>query len=507
MSRLQTFLLSNFNCLTSAPRAGQPKAFVVPHMRASPSHDDRGDAASAAAAPDIKAPASFTDSGGGDSQAAGEDQAGGDLLIHDNLQDQQLRAAKTGRSAQANDADPLFHASIQWNASNRLDASAGHKLQPQPQQLHQKQKQQQQQQQQRQQPQQSQQSHHQQDREQQQQLPQPQQQQQHPKQQHLPLDMRESGEGTEEDGQEGESERANSSNSNSDDEGMVVTSVVIGDPSRLQEQHGSKQGKANKASVAVEGHLDVDYAAIKKDFNWSLTHGNGEIMPTYGNRDHRQESIIQSYLRRFPILSQHINRNRPSSGRGFVPVMYPAMRHRVRDIGIRVSFVQTPELRTQCLRFCQENVSLSIDTEAAPLNRNIDLLQIGNGDEVFLCPLRDQDPRFLNAVAAAIFQDVRKTVYQFGSDDATKFLRAIDNRMGIACTVVDVQERLRKQEQLPVGLSPSLANAVLKSRYGSRILSKAWTISGWDNIPLHPDQAEYAALDALFTFLLGSDMN
>ena len=317
--------------------------------------------------------------------------------------------------------------------------------------------------------------------------------------------MGESGEGIEAGGQEGESEHSQSSNSNSDDGGIVVTSVRLGDPGRLQEQHGRKKGNANKASVAVEGHSDVDYESIKKDFQWSFTKGNKERKPEYMTRDHRQESIIQSYDRRFPFLSQYFNGYRPSSGR-FVPVLYPALRHQVHLIGVRVFFVQTPELRQQCLRFCQDKVSLSIDTEAAPLNRNIDLLQIGNGDEVFLCPLRDQDPEFLNEVAQAIFQDARKTVYQFGSDDAKKFLGAIHNGMGIACTVVDVQERLRRQAGLPVGHSPSLPNAVYKSRYGSRILSKAWTISGWDNIPLHPDQAEYAALDALFAFLLGSDM-
>jgi len=503
--------LSNFNCLTSAPRAGQSKAFVVPHMRASPSQDDRGDAASAAAAPDIKAPASFTDSGGGNSEAAGEDQAGGDLksLIHDKLKDQQLRAAEAGRSAQAKDADPLFPASIQWNARNRLDASAGHKLQPQ----HQKQQQQKQQQQQQQQRQQHQQSQHQQDREQQQQLPQPQQQQQHPQQQHVLLEMGESGEGTEEDGQEGESAHSQSSNSNSDDgDGIVVTSVVLGDPGGLQEQHGRKKGNENKASVAVEGHSVVDYESIKRDFYWSFFHGNKEMKPLYMTYDHRQESIIQSYDRRFPFLSQYFNCHGPSSGRGFVPVLYPALRHRVHLFGVRVFFVQTPELRQQCLRFCQDKISLSIDTEAAHGNRNIDLLQIGNGDEVFLCPLRDQDLEFLNEVAQAMFQDSRKTVYQFGSDDAKKFLGAIHNRMRIACTVVDVQERLQTQAGLPH--PPSLADAVQQSRFrsyngSSRILSKAWTISGWDNIPLHPHQAEYAALDALFAFLLGSesDMN
>jgi hypothetical protein len=213
-------------------------------MCASPSQDDRGDAASAAAAPDIKAPASFTDSGGGNSEAAGEDQAGGDLksLIHDDkLKDQQLRAAEAGRSAQAKDADPLFPASIQWNARYRLDASAGHKLQPQ----HQKQQQQKQQQQR----QQHQQSQHQQDREQQQQLPQPQQQQQHPQQQHVLLEMGESGEGTEEDGQEGESAHSQSSNSNSDDGEIVVTSVSFGDPGRLQEQHGRKKRKKGNGEM------------------------------------------------------------------------------------------------------------------------------------------------------------------------------------------------------------------------------------------------------------------
>jgi ribonuclease D len=186
--------------------------------------------------------------------------------------------------------------------------------------------------------------------------------------------------------------------------------------------------------------------------------------------------------------------------------VYPAARYQVHHFSIRVFFVQTPELRNQCLLFCRQSRSLSIDTETSPLNSKIDLLQIGDGNQVYLCPLRDQDPGFLNAVAEAIFQDARKTVYQFGSDDVTKFLRAIDKQMGIACTVVDVQERLRIQTGLQKGLPPGLAQ-VVQSRFGkNRILSKAWTNSGWDIIPLYQDQQEYAALDALFAFLLGSDM-
>ena len=89
MSRLAAFLLSNCNCLTSALRVGQPNGLVVPDMPASPSHDERGDAASAAAAPDIKALDSFTESGGGNSQAAGDDRPPPPLLQQQDREQQQ----------------------------------------------------------------------------------------------------------------------------------------------------------------------------------------------------------------------------------------------------------------------------------------------------------------------------------------------------------------------------------------------------------------------------------
>lgn len=508
-------MLANCNCLTSAPRGGQPNELVVTHMRTSPSHDERGDAPYASAATDIKAFASFTDSGGGSSQAAGELQAGGDInsLFHDNLKDQQLRAANAGRSAQASDVAPLFNPSIQGNASNRLDAAAGQKLQTQPQQQQQHQKQQQQQQQQQKQQQQQQQRQQQQQQQQQRQqpqqsLPQPQQSQQppplqqqqdreqqqqqpQPKQQHLPLATEESEEGfVESDG----------------DDSISVIDVQVGYPGGLGRKT-KNETKAGGGGGAVNGQSKVDPDRIKNSFYWAFNHGNKERKPTYGNRDHRQASLIQSFSRRFPFLSHFFLGHSPSSGR-FVPVLYPAFRYQQHMFGIRVFFVQTPELRNQCLLFCRQTRSLSIDTEAAPLQSKIDLLQIGDDNEVYLCPLRDQDPGFLNAVADAIFQDARKTVYQFGSDDATKFLRAIDNRMGVASSLVDVQDRLRIQAGLQQGHSPNLVNAVMQSRYGrGYILSKAWTISGWDNIPLHPDQVEYAALDVMFTFLLGSLTN
>jgi hypothetical protein len=391
-------------------------------MPASRSHDERGDAASAAAAPDIKALDSFTESGGGNSQAAGEDRP-----------------------------PPSTAACDAARASAFDEASASS-------------------------------------------APLQQQQQPQPKQQHLPLATGES---------DGEPVEYDS------DDSITIISVQIGYPSGLQEPQGRKGKNATQSSVAVKGQSNVvpeaNEAKIKSSFHWAFAKGNKEKTSDSRICDHRQESLILSFQRRFPNLSQYFLGHCPSS-RHFEPVAYPAARYQVHHFSISVFFVQTPELRNQCLLFCRQSSSLSIDTETAPLNSKIDLLQIGDDNQVYLCPLRDQDPGFLNAVAEALFQDACKTVFQFGSDDATKFLRAIDNRTGIASTVVDVQDRLRtKVGQHP----PNLVDAVRQSRYGGGgyILSKAWTISGWDNIPLHSDQAEYAALDAYFAFLLGSDTN
>ena len=324
----------------------------------------------------------------------------------------------------------------------------------------------------------------------------------------LPDDIRAAGEAAVEDGEEVASQNAISSTCISDDggidddAGIEILDVQIGNPSGLQDKYRKSAKNATQASVAVKDQSEVD---IKRSFHWAFTHGNKEIKPTYGAVDHRQESLIQSFQRRFPLLSEHFRRSCPSSGR-CVPVLYPALRYKVSDIGVEVIFVQTLEDRDRCLRFCKERRAVSIDTEAAPLNRNIDLVQIGDRNQVFLCPLRNQDPQFLNEVAEAIFQDAHKTVYQFGSDDVAKFLHSIGKLMDVVCTQVNVQDRLRELANLPPHKPPSLFDAVA-TRYGNgRFLSKAWTISGWDNIPLHQDQAEYAALDALFAFELGSEL-
>lgn len=258
---------------------------------------------------------------------------------------------------------------------------------------------------------------------------------------------------------------------------------------------------AKKASV---GTCDIpnDEAAIKSSFNWAFQHGG--FKQVYGKVDERQRSLISSFSTRFPLLSQSFKSWLP---RSVSPVLHPTLRYTVRGMGVQFCFVQTSEHRQRFLNFCQQSSAVAIDTEGAPFNRNIDLVQIGDGDVVFLCPVRPQELEFLKEIAKTIFADEAKRVLQFGSDDVQKFLHALGIEFEIRCSMIDVQDRLRIQANLPKGKPPSLQSAVI-TRFGPcHVLSKAWTHSGWNNIPLHPEQEEYATLDVIFAFRLGFEMH
>jgi len=276
---------------------------------------------------------------------------------------------------------------------------------------------------------------------------------------------------------------------------ITVVDVQIG------QRNGLRASSSGVFGVSRDGYHDQ--LAIKRSFNWAFHHG--ALNTRTGTVDHRQQSLIFSFRMRFPDLSEYFNSSLPSSGY-FSPVRRMESRITIHDVGSQFVFVETEEHCRTFLEFCQASPAVAIDTEGAPYNTNIDLVQIGNGKIVFLCPVRSEYFEILIAVAKSIFLDGSKRVMQFGSDDVTKFLHGIGLRIDTRCTLINVQDRLREEAGLPTGKSPGLPSSVAKLIGDGRVLCKAWTNSGWDVIPLHPEQAEYAALDVIFAFRLGCEM-
>ena len=242
--------------------------------------------------------------------------------------------------------------------------------------------------------------------------------------------------------------------------------------------------------------------AIKKHFYHHYNHGGPRC--AYGQVDERQISVLTSFRRRFRHLSF------PTiSGRSPLKVSHEAFRYTVANMGVKYCFVEDANDRQLLLEFCHHNTVIAIHTESAPapFNKSIDLVQISNSNDAFLCPLRPNDHEHLKKIATILFSDASKRVLQFGMGDIEKFLNALGIRIDIQCSVINVQERLRVQAGLDKDKPPSLPTCVINHFGNQRVLSTAWTNSGWDNIPLHQEQKEYATLDVIFTFRLGQNMH
>lgn len=294
------------------------------------------------------------------------------------------------------------------------------------------------------------------------------------------------------------------------DSGIEVLDVRIGKFS--QDSGGLKDGPAvvrqrlihtTTSTQSFPSVLTVqDEEKLKKHIYWAFTKAGPE--PLHGKFDDRQLSVVRSCISRFPSISNHYQRLISSNSRTIAKVIHPAFRYTLQNIGARVLLVEDAETRSRFLAFCKNEIRVAIDTEAAPspFKKSIDLIQISNSDTAFLCPVRQQNFDFLADIASTLFLNKSKTVLQFGNDDVNKFLDAIGIQIRIQCTLIDVQRRLTKDRGKP----PSLPDCVCDHFRGSHVLSKAWTISGWDNVPLHHEQVEYASLDVIFTFRIANGM-
>lgn len=294
------------------------------------------------------------------------------------------------------------------------------------------------------------------------------------------------------------------------DSSIIVEDVCIGKFSQVS--GGLKDGPAfvrqrlNHTTTSTQsfhsGLTAQDEEKLKKHIFWAYTSG-GPFSP-HGKLDDRQLSVLRSCILRFPCISGHYQRVIETSSKRIANVMHPAFRYTLQNSGAQGVLVKDSETRLRFLNFCKNEIRVAIDTETAPspFKKSIDLIQISNNDTAFLCPVRQENFDLLTDIASTLFLNKSKTVLQFGNDDVNQFLDAVGIHIGIHCTLIDVQRRLTKKE----GKAPNLPDCVSDVFRDGRVLSKAWTISGWDNVPLHPEQVEYASLDVIFTFRIACGM-
>ena len=266
-------------------------------------------------------------------------------------------------------------------------------------------------------------------------------------------------------------------------EGSVkVVRVHVGNPASQKE---TSSRCAAKLSVAD----------ISSSFHFVTRRVEGLIIPQTGEGvDHRQNSLVLSYKRRFPHLTETFEKFAPPSCR-VLDVQEIPNRLTLKCLGATYVVVKDESRQNECFAFCQRQTWIAIDTETAPLNSGCDLVQIGNEVVVYLIPVAERRG-FLLLIASLLANDSEKTVFQFGCDDFQKFAM----QMGVSsykCLVKDVQ-----LEHSPGGAAKRISIVDLFSNSFKqvkpfKIISKTWRLSGWDNPVLHSNQEEYAALDVV----------
>ncbi len=209
--------------------------------------------------------------------------------------------------------------------------------------------------------------------------------------------------------------------------------------------------------------------------------------------DQRQNSLVLSYKRRFPHLTEKFEKFAPPSCR-VLDVQEIPNRLTLKSLGATYVVVNDVSRQNECFQFCQRQTWIAIDTETAPLNSGCDLVQIGNDVVVYLIAVAERR-EFLLRIASLLADDSEKTVFQFGFDDFQKF--AIQMEVSsFKCLVKDVQ-----LEHSPGGSAKRISIVDLFSDSFKQIrpfvISKTWRLSGWDNPVLHSNQEEYAALDVV----------
>ena len=145
--------------------------------------------------------------------------------------------------------------------------------------------------------------------------------------------------------------------------------------------------------------------------------------------------------------------------------------------------------RQRCLTFIDGESHLSFDTERAVLIKDPAgpcVIQIGTTTNVFIIQVAIQPKNFLLSLQGSL--SATKTLICWG-DDKEKLLKVLPESK---CSFDDLQLQFSTTGQMK-GLDDCVAD-LFRAKY---VLSKTWTLSGWDNPQLTKDQIRYASLDVV----------
>jgi hypothetical protein len=194
------------------------------------------------------------------------------------------------------------------------------------------------------------------------------------------------------------------------------------------------------------------------------------------------ESVKESMMRRFKTTGS-------LSDLKLVTKLEPLNALRPEYFECEVVLVQNAPDRQRCLTFINGQSHLSFDTERAVLIEDSAgpcLIQIGTTTNVFIIQVAIQPEDFLSSLQGSL--SATKTLICWG-DDKKKLLKVLPESK---CSFEDLQLKFSTPEQKK-GLDDCVAD-LFREKY---VLSKTWTLSGWDNPQLTKDQIRYASLDVV----------
>jgi hypothetical protein len=228
--------------------------------------------------------------------------------------------------------------------------------------------------------------------------------------------------------------------------------------------------KKRKQKKKVSGQPNVGWPSW---LYWKLLDcGNHQVL----------ESVKESMTRRFKTTGSLSNLK-------LVTKLEPLNALRPEYFECEVVLVKDATDRQRCLTFIEGESHLSFDTERAVLKEDREgpcLIQIGTTTIVFIIQVAIQPEDFWPLLQCSL--SANKLLICWG-DDKQALLKVLPK---ITCSFQDLQDKFSTPQQQK-GLDDCVANLFL----GKYVLSKTWTLSGWDNPQLTKDQIRYASLDVV----------
>ena len=241
-----------------------------------------------------------------------------------------------------------------------------------------------------------------------------------------------------------------------------------------------KQGLDQKVDNVRKGKKIKVSASARQDMGWP-NWLYWTLLEECGN-ELVLKSVKESMMRRFGKTGSLTNLE-------LVTKLEPLNALRPEYFECEVVLVENSRDRQRCLTFIEGESHLSFDTERAVLKEDWEgpcLIQIGTTTNVFIIQVAIQPKEFWLLLQRSL--SATKTLICWG-DDKKALLKVLPE---IMCVFQDLQLKF-STPQRKKGLDDCVANMFLQ-KY---VLSKTWTLSGWDNPKLTMDQIRYASLDVV----------